>query len=393
MPDAQAKASTPAFNRTGAGIGNRKGLPAAAYTDRAVFELEQDRVFAREWVCVGIVDDVAQPGDVKEVKCGRTSLILVRDEGGTVRAFHNHCRHRGMRLIKEGSFKCKLLVCPYHAWSYGLDGRLQRAPNIGGPQEHDANSIGVSLPEGLETVRLALWHRLIFVNLSGDAPPFEEHIRPLAERWARYDFSQLRPGGSAAFDAECNWKLAIENFIDVYHVPIVHPALNRYNRANIRYYIHERGLYGQGNPDVLPPDAAYGKMPAFPGLSEKQRGISEALCLYPNLLLTVFCDHLRIIIVEPTAVERSHERVEILVVGEAALAPELAPYRKMLMDRFVSFNSEDLDLIAELQKSMPASHFRKTAFSPYWDGSVICFQDRIQEAVGDAWSSGANSPA
>jgi choline monooxygenase len=287
-----------------------------------------------------------------------------------------------MRLIQEGCSKRKRMICPYHTWAYGLDGRLQRTPNIGGPRQHAPDKAGVSLPEGLEPVRLMIWHRLIFVNLSGDAPPFEEHIRPLAERWARYDFSVLRRGESAVVDVDCNWKLAVENFIDVYHVPYVHPGLSRWNKVTDRYYINERGLFGQGNPNVLPADAAYGKMPTFPGLSEAELGISEALCLFPNLLITVFCDHLRIIIVEPLAAGKSRERVEIFVVGESALDAERAAYRRMLLDRFQSFNSEDIELIAELQKSMVGSSFRDAFFSPFWDVAVMRFQARIHEAVG-----------
>lgn len=360
-------------------------LPAQAYCDPGFLAAEEHYVFAKGWVCIGTLDDVAEAGDVRPVSVGGKNLIVTRARDGVPRVFHNYCRHRGMRLVKEPCSRQLRLVCPYHAWSYKLDGTLAQTPHIGGPDCHDAAALGIALPEGLEPVRSAVWHCLIFVDLSGAAASFEDFITPLAKRWADYDFSLLRKGEGASYDVGCNWKLAVENFIDVYHLPQVHPGLNKYNSMQEHYYVAEGRLFGQGNNNVLPDDRAVGRMPVFPNLPAKKRTTLEALCLFPNLLITVTGDHLRFIIVEPAGPRHCRERVEIYVVGDDALAPELAEERQTLLERFTAFNAEDVEICQNLQSSMQHSAYRQGAFSPFFDSSVRHFQDTVIKAMPDGF--------
>lgn len=360
---------------------HRGALTAEAYSSQISLQIERRAVFEKNWVCVGIIDDVPEIGDVKEVKCGGTSLILTRAKDRKIYGFLNYCRHRGMRLVQEGCSKHDRIVCPYHAWAYGLDGKLLRTPRIGGPSVHDADVAEVGLPEGLAQVALATWHRLIFVNVSGDAGSFEEYIKPLNERWKKFDLSVMKKAESATFDVHCNWKLAVENFIDVYHVPFVHPTLRTYSKVDDRYYINEPNLFGQGNPRMRAPDDSFGKLPVFPGVSETEIGFTEALCLFPNLLITLFSDHLRMIIVDPIGVDACRERVEVFVAGDDAMTEELSQHRVTLMERFTSFNKEDLGIVSELQKSMTESRFPGAVFSKFWDRGVESFQKRIAQGL------------
>lgn len=358
-----------------------RGLPASAYTDEEFFDREQKHLFARNWTCIGILDDVPNPGDAMPVKVAGNDLILVRDGDGAVHVLHNFCRHRGHPIVKEKTCGLKRLVCPYHAWAYELDGTLNRAPHFDGAGKHRMGEDAAKLP-GLKPVRSAVWHRLVFIDLSGEAQPFEDFIAPLNERWSAYDFSELRHGKSLVYEANCNWKLAIENFIDFYHLPYVHKGLNSYSAMQDHYVIREDGVFfGEGNDEYYPQDAAAGNLPRFPDLAPELDHKVEALCLFPNLLITVFNDNLRIIIVEPMGPGKCRERIHVFFVGDAAMAPDLETTRETAVSRFLEFNNEDIVVIEALQSAFGASAFEGGCFSPYFDQNIDHFQDLIRNNI------------
>ena len=239
-----------------------RGLPTWAYTSEEFALLERESLFARSWHAVGFCHDVPEAGDVFPVlsPAGR-ALLLVRDETNVVRVFHNFCRHRGMRLVDAPAKSRRNIVCPYHAWSYALDGSLLRIPHRHGFGKHAECPTDVS---GLAPVRTALWAGIVFVDLSGQAAPFDEYISPLRKRWSHYDLDLLRSGTDMKFDVAGNWKLAIENFIDIYHVPYVHPSLNQYNNMTDHYFIDSGVVVGEGNNAYYPSDAGAGKLPGVP---------------------------------------------------------------------------------------------------------------------------------
>jgi len=230
---------------------NGHGLPATAYTDVEFHHREQRKLFAANWMCIGSVSDVPSSGDVKPIVFAGHSLLLTRAQDDQVRVFFNYCRHRGLRLVSEPCTRQRL-VCPYHAWMYDLSGTLLRTPHIAGSDDHDAAKAGIEVPKGLEAVRTVIWNQMIFVNVSGDASPFDEVIAPLDERWRDYDFSDIAEAETAIYDVGCNWKLAIENFIDIYHIPYVHPGLESYSSFRDHHMVHEGLLTGQWNDDVDP---------------------------------------------------------------------------------------------------------------------------------------------
>lgn len=358
------------------------GLPARCYTDHKFYERELATTFTNGWMVIGSVNDVPEPGDVRAIAFAGKSLLMIHGPDGEIRVFHNYCRHRGLRLVNEPCARRNRLVCPYHGWMYELDGKLIRTPHIAGADDHDGAKAGIDLPEGLHAVRMAIWNQLVFVNVSGDADAFSNVIAPLAERWSCYDFSGLHEAEVSTYDVACNWKLAVENFIDVYHVPYVHPSLEKYNSFRDHYMVHEGILTGEGNNNVEPSDSAVGKLPEFPNLSEDKRHTLEALSLFPNLLITVTCDYLRVIIVEPLGPETCREHVKIFVNGEhAATSKDLAEHRAQLRLRFEEFNNEDVEIAEELQKSMNGSAFGKAYLSPAFDKAVQTFQMRAAEAV------------
>ena len=350
-------------------------LPADTYTSERFLDLERRTLFSKRWVCVGLVDDVPEPGDATPGEVAGKSVILTRDATGAVHVLHNFCRHRGMKILAEPVRRRSCLVCPYHAWTYGLDGGLVRAPHFDGPGSHGSVPV-----EGLARVRSAVWHRFVFVNLSGDAPEFADWIAPLERRWARYDLRTLRRAESRTLAIGSNWKLVVENFIDYYHLPYVHKDLNRYSAMEDHYSIREGDrFFGQGNARYAASDEAAGKLPTFPGLRDADQCVTEAICLFPNLLVTIFNDNLRIILVEPSGPASCRERVEVFVVGDAAAAPELAPLRRALLKRFESFNVEDIAIVERLQDAFTTTDFDGGRLSPAFDANIYHFHRLIAD--------------
>ncbi len=364
-------------------VSQMRGLSGAAYTDADYFAREQEALFARRWICIGIVDDVPNPGDAKPFRHAGRDLLLLRDAHNNIRVHHNFCRHRGHPILLEPAQGLKRLVCPYHAWAYDLDGTVRRAPHFDGAGQHRVDEGAAALP-GLKPVATGLWHRLVFVNLAEQPEPFETFIAPLKERWGAYDFSQLRHGEEVVYEVDCNWKLAIENFIDFYHLPAVHKGLNSYSAMHHHEFIRHDGAYfGQGNGSYAPQDAAAGNLPVFPDLPANLTSRTEALCLFPNLLITIFNDNLRIIIIEPLGVGRCRERVHLFFVGDDALSPDLAEIRKTALNRFQDFNDEDIGIIEALQNAFTGTGFDGGCFSPYFDQNIDHFQSLITAGMAD----------
>ena len=355
-------------------------LPAEAYTTERFLEIERRTLFSNRWICIGLVDDVPEPGDATPLEIAGRSVVMTRDATGTVHVFHNYCRHRGLKILTEPVRRRSRFTCPYHAWTYALDGRLLRAPHFDGPGRHRTDPV-----DGLSRVRSAVWHRLVFANLSGDAPEFADYIAPLERRWASHDLSALRHAESRSCDIAANWKLAVENFIDYYHLPYVHKGLNSYSAMEDHYPIREGDVFfGQGNASYAPNDEATGVLPVFPDLGAAERSVAEAICLFPNLLVTLFDDNLRIILVEPDGAERCHERIEVFVVGDEAMKPELASVRRALVERFQSFNVEDVAIVERLQNAFATTAFDGGRLSPAFDRNIHHFHRLIAEQTGSS---------
>ena len=303
-------------------IEHAHGLPNRFYTDAAAARTEREAVLAPTWVCLGFGSEL-DSGHARPIDLAGLPLMMVKDRDGEVRVFHNVCRHRGHRLVSE---PCKLagaIRCPYHSWTYGLDGRLRAPPHIGGHGVHEAEGFDRSA-RGLVAVRTAVWLDMIFVNLSGHAAPFEEFIAPLVARWEAFvgpgGLDALRPAahdGRMDLELGCNWKLAVENYCESYHLPWVHPGLNSYSKIEDHYNIvaGEWGA-GQGSYVFEFSERAGIALPRFPRLArgeDEDRRVHRAL---PNLLLGLQNDHLFALVLKPLAPERTLETLQLYYVGD-----------------------------------------------------------------------------
>src|SRR6266571_4655398 len=202
-------------------------LPGRYYYDPAIYEREQEQIFSRMWVCIGRADAIPDPGAYRVVTIGRESIIVVRSRDGVLSAFLNVCRHRGARLCTEASGQLKgSIQCRYHAWTYGLDGRLIGAPNVLNIAEFDRTAYGL-LP-----VALAVWEGLIWLNLMDEPAPATTQLNPTIierfgdyDRFSRWGVGELKIGRSITYEIQANWKLLLENFMECYHCGPMHPEL------------------------------------------------------------------------------------------------------------------------------------------------------------------------
>ncbi len=363
---------------------NAVGLPREVYTQPDFFELERDHVLAATWMCVGIASDLAHDGDLLPYDFAGVPILLLRDNGGAVRAFHNVCSHRGVQLVAEPRNTREAITCPYHAWTYSLDGRLLRRPRFcGTPHCPDDRFDPVAM--GLRPIRCELWHQLIFVNLDGNAPPMAEYVRPLAERWADRDLSLLRHGDGLRFGIQANWKLVVENFCERYHLPSVHPALNRYSAVDHSFQILRAGLYsGVGSTSYAPPLVGAWPLPAFPGLAPEQKSTAEYIALFPNVMLGCLADHFYAFILQPLASDHTRERFEFFFVGDEAMAPKFAAARQDCIDRRELINGEDISIVERMQVGRRSPAMTGGVFSAALEDTTHNFQKtlllRLQEA-------------
>jgi Rieske 2Fe-2S family protein len=213
---------TPAFHKTSDTFAPGATTLAQRYfISPEVFAEEQEKIFSAQWVLVGHQSQIDKPGDYFVPEVAGESLIVARDREGSIRGFYNVCRHRGTRLCEEQSGHSSTIQCPYHAWTYGLDGRLIGVPHMESVPGFDKADYS------LHAVNLALWEGFIFVNLAEGAMPIEEWFAPLAGKFSRWNLPRLRSAKRIEYDVRANWKLMFENYSECYHCPGVHPMLSK----------------------------------------------------------------------------------------------------------------------------------------------------------------------
>ena len=366
-------------------IQDARGLPNLAYTGGDFARQERDAVLARTWTCIGAASAIPNPGDTRPADLVGLPLMMVRGRDGQVRVFHNVCSHRGHRLVSKPCNGLTVLRCPYHSWAYDFEGRLRATPSIGGIKKNNVEGFDKSR-HGLREVRSAIWLDQVFVNLSGDAPAFEAFVAPLAARWADFDFAMLRHGGaesSLAFDIRCNWKLAVENFCEAYHLPWIHPGLKAYSRLEDHYNIAEDGLFaGQGSTAYKPQMSNAGPpLPRFPGLPSAWDGASEYIALFPNVMFGVHCDHVFAVRLEPLGPDRTLEHFDIYYVGDEPLGPDYDGVRQEIAANWREVFAEDVGVVEEMQLGRASPAFEGGVFTPVHETPTHCFHRWMARAL------------
>ena len=198
----------------------QRTLPGRYYTLAEIYAEERERIFTARWICVGRAAEIPAAGDYLLRTIAGESVIVVRGRDGALRAFYNVCRHRGTRLCEEprGRFS-ETIQCPYHAWTYTIDGQLIGAPHMSEVQGFDRRDYP------LHAVALETWEGFVFVNLAGAPEPFAQAFAPVAGRFSRFNLSALRAARRVDYDVAANWKLIFQNYSECLHCPVIHPGL------------------------------------------------------------------------------------------------------------------------------------------------------------------------
>lgn len=357
-------------------IDTARGLPNAHYTDTATFAEESRAVLLDGWagLCVGA--DVPEIGDAVPMTFLDMPLLVVRDRAGAVRVFQNICRHRGMILVDAPRKIEGAIRCPYHSWCYSTDGRLVSTPHVGGPGQNTHAGIDRALL-GLVEVRSHIWMDVVWINVSGTAPAFEIANVDLLARWAEFDKPLFHGGADSRFQLtlEANWKLAVENYCESYHLPWVHPGLNSYSRLEDHYHIEQPGVFaGQGTwvYRQLTDDAGQ-TFADFKGLSAHWDRGAEYVACFPNVLLGVHRDHTFAILLTPEGPARTVENIHLYYATPYSDAELRARNTAQWQEVF----KEDVFVVEGMQRGRHAPGFDGGRFSPAMDGPTFLFHDWV----------------
>ncbi|GGE61772.1 aromatic ring-hydroxylating oxygenase subunit alpha [Actibacterium pelagium] len=365
-------------------VNKANGLPNEHYIDADVFNEEKRSVLFANWSGVGFGKDIPEAGDAKPVDFLGMPLLLVRDRDGNIGVFQNTCRHRGMILVDKPKKIGGAIRCPYHSWCYGLDGRLRATPHIGGPGQNTHEDIDTE-ELGLVRIRSHVWRDVIFVNVDGDAQDFETEHAVLIDRWTEFDQPMFYGGDGQTLELnlKTNWKLAVENYCESYHLPWVHPGLNSYSRLEDHYNIDEaQNFAGQGTVVYRQIESDdRDRLKDFDGLSEKWDQGAEYVAVYPNVLLGVHRDHAFAIIVHPTGIETTMESIALYYAEDPNETSSQAELRKQNAALWSAVFEEDVFVVEGMQKGRHAEFFDGGRFSPVMDGPTHNFHHWVATQV------------
>lgn len=357
-------------------IETARGLPNSMYVDTKMAEFERQNVFQKNWTALTTGKNIPHPGCVMPLTLLGIPMLVTRNKDGEINVFENVCRHRGMTLITEAKRLNGPITCPYHAWAYDMDGNLRATPHVGGADIHEHEAVDKTCLS-LYQIRSHVWMDIIFVNIDGKAPAFEDMHSDIINRWAEFNKPIYHSGDDSSFSLtlNSNWKLAIENYCESYHLPFVHPGLNSYSRLEDHYNIEGPGNFsGQGsfvyNPSL---DETGRTFPTFSGISNKWDTAAEYLALYPNVLLGVHRDHVFNIIITPDAINKTTEQIEIYYADPSALDDSYAKMRQKNSAMWKEIFIEDIGVVEGMFNGRSAPQYDGGQFSPVMDGPTHYF--------------------
>ena len=338
-------------------------MPRARYTDPAIFAEERERIFAREWSCVGRASNFSKPGDYKVREIAGESLILVRDRGGELHAFFNICRHRGTQLCKDhsGQFS-ETIQCPYHAWTYGLDGRLLGAPHMNEVEGFDKKSFP------LHEAAVAEWEGFVFVNVAEKPKPFGEWMAPMLKRLARFGLPGLKTGHKVRYEVNANWKLIFQNYSECLHCPMIHPELSLVLPYTSGANDLTSGPFLGGYMEIRAPNESAtltgrscGRtLSDHVGPDDVKRAYYYTLM--PNMALSIHPDYCNFYLLTPVAVDRTIVETEWMFNPANEGNPTFNP--SDAIDFWDVTNRQDWDICERSQLGISSRRYQPGPYSP-----------------------------
>jgi Rieske 2Fe-2S family protein len=370
-------------------FGYASPLASPPYREPAILAAELERIFFRMWLCVGHQDAVRGPGDWVMRELGGESFVLVRGEGGGLNAFYNVCRHRGTRLLEGSAGSVKDCIrCPYHAWSYALDGSLIAAPlmdDVPGFERAD-------FP--LRSLRCDTWQGFVFVNFDPQAAPLAEGLADFPDL-SRYGIADMRVGATHEYEIAANWKLVCENYGECYHCPTNHPQLNPVSHFRSGGNSFEGAMFSGGpmrlndGCTTMTLDGQTRRAP-IAGLPDEDRRTVHYFNIYPDFLLSLCPDYVLTHTVWPLDVERSMVRCEWLFPAAAAAAEGFDP--SDAVDFWHVTNEQDWALCERAQKGVRSRGYRPALYQGL-EQSIYFFDNWYLRTMEDALTGAAGNGA
>ena len=363
-------------------------IPAKRYTSQAYYDLEQEHIWKKSWLFAAHIDEVSEPGCFMKWDNSGTPLIIVHGMDGEIRAFYNTCRHRGAPVVTEEKGKASRLMCQYHHWTYKTNGEL-----VGVPEKQDFTGLDMAC-RSLIAVKCALFGNLIFVNFDDEAPPLLDWLGPLAHEWDEFGFDRIKLAARHCFDLECNWKVAMEANMEVYHVPFIHAqtvATLVDSKRNVNT------LYPNGHARMLapaPPQTdrehvrAIDASPTWQDIEtvgELGRTCTQSYTLFPNWVSPLSNYFIPPLIFWPTSLGTTRlELVTMALDWGDGPAPDLwtvSDETKPNGRNMSQIILEDTQFGEQIQRSMESGGFRSVPLS-YQEARIYSFHQSCDKMIG-----------
>jgi choline monooxygenase len=355
-------------------------MPGQIYTSTEVYAAEKEQIFMKTWLCVGREEQVANPGDYFTGEVMAEPYVVTRNKQGKIHVFLNMCRHRGVP-VAEGAGNARGFSCPYHAWYYDLEGKLVAAPLM---EKCDVDLVDCRL----RPMKVAQWRGWIFITFNPDAQDFQEFIRVLDDKLSWFKSEDTRLADMVTLEIDCNWKLLVENLIDIYHVPVLHRGsfgkFLKSDKNKIDFELLPNGAW-QYEQEARP-HAKGGRQlfPTLPWLEGRGIGTSMKAGIFPNLNLSLRFDSLRMWAVWPISAKKTHLFVYSLFAPSAFTRAEFQTnyeeYKSFLLPAIVE---EDGPMVVKLQQAM-ASKFYEPGPLSHMEGAVHHLMRHYLDVMADA---------
>ena len=375
-------------------VASARTLIPAAYTSEAFFSLERERVFAASWVAVGTTSQVSEPGEVLVADVAGRSIVVVRDGDGALHGFYNVCRHRGTRLLSEGTQQAgRRIRCPYHSWTYGLDGRCLGTPlfaDSGIPEDQqaifDTADAGAfdKADYSLLPVAVQTFGCLVLVNLDPEPEPLASHLGDLPKRLGAHRLEEWEVARVAEYDIAANYKLVAENFMEYYHLPWVHPGLVKVSPMESHHRWQGTGMYTGMSTSPIAPDTDAGGWQALsplPGLGPVDAVSARFVWLFPNVALNVMPNHLFLILATPQGPDRTQETTYLLTHPESASGPSAETGVERLATFWDKVNREDIEIVERVQQGLATTPFPSGPMCYRFEEPVHRFQNMVADRM------------
>jgi phenylpropionate dioxygenase-like ring-hydroxylating dioxygenase large terminal subunit len=375
------------FETTAVGLDAAETLPPACYTDADFYEFEKEALFDHEWLCVGRVDQVKEPGDFFTTQIVGEPIVVARARDGVLRAMSSVCQHRAM-LVAEGAGNARGFVCPYHHWVYGLDGKLVNAPAMERTCGFDKTK--VRLPE----FRLETWLGFIFINFDPNAAPLAPRLKTVADAVAGYDLEHAQIATTMTGQFAWNWKVMFENNNDGYHASKLH-------QGPLHDFIpSELATFPDADPAdagflrfnrTLHPDASFNPtqravLPIFPKLTEEDRGRMTFANVPPTLSLVLSSDLAIYLILRATGPETMEQDTGILVAPGAMEDPAFPHRLEMIMTSAGKIIAQDMHVDSLVQVGLRSRHAVRGRYS-WQEGAQGQFNHWLVPRYRAAWAA------